>query len=64
MLRIYALSDGELLPLSLKDDLDSLPNFSKWAKTTMAQESVTYIWDQEKVIAGTKRVIAKMKGMK
>jgi glutathione S-transferase len=61
ILRIYASCDDELLPKSLAEAFDKLPNFSKWAKATISQESVTYIWDEKKVLEKTKLRVAKMK---
>ena len=61
IIRLYASCDDELLPKSLATSLDKLPNFSKWAKTTISQESVTYVFDEAKIIKGTKERIAKMK---
>ena len=61
LLRIYALSNGDILPLSVKEGLQTLPNFSKWANATMSKESVRYIWDEEAVVSRTKARIAKMK---
>ncbi|KIW07684.1 hypothetical protein, variant [Verruconis gallopava] len=61
LLRIFALSGAGVLPTSVKTGLDQLPNFSKWAKATIEQPSVLKIWDEEKVIAGTKARIEKMK---
>lgn len=61
LLRFYALSeDGELIPKSLKQSLEKLPNVGRWAKATLAKESVLYIWDEEKVLSRTKKRIAKM----
>ena len=56
------MANGDLLPVSLKEGLDALPNFSRWAHATIAQESVTYIWDEEKVMTSMKKLIAKIKG--
>ena len=61
LLRIYALSNGEVLPTSVKESLQKLPNFSKWAQATMSRESVRHIWDEEAVVSRTKARIAKMK---
>lgn len=61
LLRIYALSDGDVLPVSVKEGLQKLPNFSKWAQATMSRESVRHIWDEETVVSRTKARIAKMK---
>lgn len=61
LLRIYALSNGEILPASVREGLQRLPHFSKWANATMSKESVRYIWDEETVVSRTKARIAKMK---
>jgi glutathione S-transferase len=61
LLRIYALSNGQILPLSVKEGLQKLPNFSKWANATISKESVRYIWDEETVVSRTQARIAKMK---
>jgi len=62
LLRIYALSNGELLPRSVKDGLEELPHFSEWVKATASKESVTYIWDEESVVSKTTARIQKLKG--
>lgn len=62
ILRVYAYSkNGRLLPKSVQTGLDSLPNFSKWAAATIAHDSVTYIWDEENVLAKSEARIAKLK---
>ncbi|KAK4944164.1 hypothetical protein LTR66_007977 [Elasticomyces elasticus] len=61
LLRMYAFSEGELLPTSFKASLQKLPNFSKWADAVLKKESVMYIWDEEKVVSRTKRRVAQMK---
>jgi glutathione S-transferase len=61
LLRIYALSNGDVLPVSVKEGLQKLPNFAKWANATMANESVRQTWDEEAVVSRTKSRIAKMK---
>ena len=58
---MYALAKHGLLPKSLPSDLEGLPNFSKWATEVVKQESVTYIWDEETTISGTKKKIESMK---
>jgi glutathione S-transferase len=50
-----------LLPKSILSGLDALPNFSKWAAEVNKQESVTYIWDEEAVINGTRTRIESQK---
>jgi len=61
ILRIYALTKHGLLPQSVVDGFEKLPNFAKWAKEVTKQESVLYIWDEEKVVNGTKTRIEKLK---
>lgn len=64
ILRLYSLSKAEVLPGSIHAKLNELPNFSKWAAQVIKQESVTYIWDEEKVIEGTVRKVAQLKAQK
>lgn len=61
LLRIYALSGADVLPTSVKIGLEKLPNFSKWAKATIAKPSVLSIWNEEAVISTTKARVQKMK---
>jgi glutathione S-transferase len=61
LLRIYALSTGEILPKSVKEGLQKLPNFSKWVNATISKESVTYIWNEENIVSKTAARIEKMK---
>lgn len=61
LLRFYACSNGDLMPKSFKERMQKLPNFGKWADQVLSQESVLYIWDEEKVISRTTQRIAKMK---
>jgi glutathione S-transferase len=61
ILRAYALTKHGLLPQTVVDGFDTLPNFSKWAKEVLKQESVTYIWDEEKSVGGMKKKIESMK---
>ena len=50
-----------VFPKSLTSGLDALPNFSKWAAEVIKQESVTYIWDEERIISRTVEKINSMK---
>lgn len=61
LLRIYAFSKAGILPTSVIDGLDTLPNFSKWAKATISQPSVLKVWDEKEVVAGTVARLEKMK---
>jgi len=54
ILRIYAMAKHGFILKSTLDGLEALPNFSKWAANVIKQESVTYIWDEEKMMASTK----------
>jgi len=60
-IRMYAMCNGELLPKSLKDSLNKLPNFSKWAQATIAKESVTYVFNEADIVKRTADRIEKMK---
>ncbi|KAL6707751.1 hypothetical protein ACN47E_003872 [Coniothyrium glycines] len=64
ILRIYRLTANGLLPKSVVSGLDSLPSFSKWAAEVIKAESVTYIWDEEVVVASTKNRIEGLKAQK
>ncbi|GIJ99519.1 hypothetical protein Aspvir_001652 [Aspergillus viridinutans] len=49
----------------LREDLPELlekrtPAFTKWAKATVQQESVNYIWDETRVVEQTKKKIASL----
>lgn len=61
ILRIYAFSKNGLLPKSVIEGFEGLPNFNKWAQAVIKEESVTYIWNEEKVISSTKRKIESLK---
>lgn len=61
LIRFYTLADGTVLPNSFRTALDALPNFSKWAKATMAKESVTYVFDEDTIRKTTIKRIADMK---
>lgn len=61
LLRIYALSSRGLLPTSVKLGLETLPNFSKWVKATVAKKTVLSIWNEEVVSERTASRIQKLK---
>lgn len=61
ILRIYAFVKADILPQSLVSGLNALPNFTKWAAEVIKQDSVTYIWNEQNTIEGTKRKIAQLK---
>ena len=59
LLRLKAFGKGGLIHESLVKGLATTPKFQKWADTVTSQESVTYIWDEEKVVAHFKERIEK-----
>lgn len=61
VLRLYSLSENGLLPKSVREGFERLPNFNKWGQAVIKEESVTYIWDEAGVVAGTKKLITKLK---
>lgn len=61
LLRFYALSNGELLPKSVKEGIQKLPNTGKWAEHVLKQESLLYIWDEENVVKRSAARIEKLK---
>jgi glutathione S-transferase len=47
--------DGEVLPKSINTSLEAkAPNFWKWASNLVKQESVTYIYDEKKIVEKAK----------
>ncbi|KAJ5423152.1 hypothetical protein N7491_008368 [Penicillium cf. griseofulvum] len=62
LLRVYSLPRYGIVPSSLLDDLATkAPNFDRWAKEVVKHPSVRCIWDEEKIVEGTKGWIAKQK---
>jgi glutathione S-transferase len=61
ILRVYSFSKNGLLPKSVVEGFERLPNFNKWANAVVKEESVTYIWDEAQVIPATKKKIESMK---
>lgn len=61
IIRMYGLARRDILPKSIASGFDALPNFSKWAAEVIKQESVTYIYDEEAIIAGTLKRIENQK---
>jgi len=61
VLRVYALTKHGVLPQSVVDGFDKLPNFSKWASEVVKQESVLYVWDEEPTITAMMTKIESMK---
>lgn len=61
VIRYLAYSKDGLFPKSLREDLQKLPNFGPWAEAVAKRESVTYMWDEQKIVERTKKRIAKLK---
>ena len=61
ILRVYSFSKHGLLPKSVVEGLEALPNFNKWAQALIKEESVTYIWNEAEVIPATKKKVESMK---
>ncbi|KPI38407.1 Glutathione S-transferase omega-1 [Cyphellophora attinorum] len=54
--RLYSFAGNGLLPGSVLEGFESqTPKFDEWAKKVVAQESVNYIYDEQAIIAGTKK---------
>jgi glutathione S-transferase len=64
ILRIYSLTRNKAMPQSVIDGLNTLPNFTKWATEVVKQDSVLYIWDEEKTVSAMKKKIESMKAAK
>ncbi|KAK5950077.1 hypothetical protein OHC33_008792 [Knufia fluminis] len=63
VLRIHDFSNSEdqVHPSSLAANLNSLPAYGQWSKAVVAQESVTYIWNKEKMIESMVRRLPEMR---
>jgi len=61
VLRLLSFPKYDILPKSVITGFEEkAPNFMKWAKAVVAEESVNFIWDEEQVASKTKARIAKM----
>ena len=61
LLRLKAFGNAGLIHGALVKGLQTTPNFQKWVDKVTSQESVTYIWDEEKVVSRFKERIEKAK---
>jgi len=61
IMRIYALADSDVLPKSLLEGLNSLPNFTKWADSIRQEPSVLSIWNGPTFVARTQSRLERMK---
>ena len=65
VIRVLTYPKHDLLPKSILTSLETeAPAFWKWANVVVKEESVTYIWDEKKVVEGTKAIIAKLAAAK
>lgn len=61
LLRFYSFAkDGEMVPSSFAETLDSMPNFTKWRKAVTSKPSVTKIYDEQRIVDGMKTRLKKM----
>ena len=61
LLRFYTLSKAGLMPKSLKENIDKLPNTGEWAEHVLKQKSLLYIWNEENVLTKTAARLEKLK---
>ncbi|EGX53157.1 hypothetical protein AOL_s00006g535 [Orbilia oligospora ATCC 24927] len=54
LLRLFAFADSGLLPQSFKKNLLDLPNFGKWARELVKNESLLKGWDEARFVEGSK----------
>ncbi|KAL2255452.1 hypothetical protein VTK26DRAFT_3359 [Humicola hyalothermophila] len=62
VIRLKTVSDAELYPKSLGSKIaERAPNFTKWAEAVRAHPSVTANYDDDVIINGVKKRIAKLR---
>ncbi|RVD86086.1 uncharacterized protein DFL_004380 [Arthrobotrys flagrans] len=61
IIRVFAFSDGGLLPRSFKTNLLALPNFGKWAQAMVKNESLLKGWDEVSFVDGSKAKLQQFK---
>lgn len=61
MHRLYLYTRKGFYPASLTEGLDRLPNFSRWAKAVINHENVLFNMDEEWLVEGTHKRLARMK---
>ncbi|KAK7542070.1 thioredoxin-like protein [Phyllosticta citribraziliensis] len=62
LLRLYALSGRGVVPQALKQGLQALPLFGRWAEAVMRHPSVVKTWDEESFIGRAVAAVEKLKG--
>lgn len=61
VIRYHEFGETGLMPKSMLEGLDALPNYSKWSKAVRAEDSVTYVFDGP---ATAKRMAERIEKMK
>ena len=61
VVRYKAFADSDLMPKSMLKGLDALPNYSKWSKAILEEDSVTDGFDGPTIAKRTVERIQKMK---
>lgn len=61
VVRYHTFSKTGLMPKSVAEGLDALPNYSKWSKAIHAEDSVTFVFDGPAIAERMAERIQKMK---
>ena len=61
VIRYHTYAEADIIPKSILNALDALPNYSAWSKAVRAQDSVTYVFDAPNIVKTTKQRIEKLK---
>ena len=61
VVRYRASAEHGLMPKSMLEGLDALPNYSRWSKAIHEQDAVMYIFDGPSFASATAKRIEKMK---
>jgi len=64
IVRIYALATANVLPKSVIEGLEKLPNFGRWASDVRKEPSVLSVWNADKFVERTNERLEKMAQMK
>jgi glutathione S-transferase len=59
LLRVYTMVKHDIIPKSLVEGFDALPDFSKWVDKVIKHDSVLEIFDEEAQVAAAKKKFAK-----
>lgn len=61
VIRYQTFGETGLMPKSMVEGLDALPNYTKWSKAVRAEDSVTYVFDGPTTAARMTERIEKLK---